>query len=219
MRDDGSTGASASAGAAAASGKSPEHALAMGMSAALGLTAVGLEHSLLAAAAPPPPPPPAGQPEAAGVDGSAQPAGVGCGGANGGVVGVSVAGAPTAAQIQESFESFKLMAAAAAAQSGGLVPDPFTLALMPSLLASGADPFLNLQGAAGEVPHCGLRVSGCRLWVAHGRCCCLLPLPLDVSRHLCSPPLPSRPVPSSPALPPLFLDSAKVPHVETPRHM
>ena len=47
-------------------------------------------------------------------------------------------------------EGFKLMAAAAAAQPGGM-PDPFTLALMPSLLASGgADPFLNLPGAVGE---------------------------------------------------------------------
>jgi len=50
---------------------------------------------------------------------------------------------PSAAQMQESL---KFMAAAAA-QSGGLVADPFTLALMAS--ASGAaDPFMNLPGAS-----------------------------------------------------------------------
>lgn len=56
---------------------------------------------------------------------------------------------PSAAQMQESL---KFMAAAAA-QSGGLVADPFTLALMAS--ASGAaDPFMNLPGQLCGVSVC-----------------------------------------------------------------
>jgi hypothetical protein len=135
---------SSSNGAAASPARSAQDsAMALGMSSALaGLTDF---QQGLASSAPPPPPPPDAEAVSAALAAAVPP---------------HMNMVPSPAQIQEGF---KIMAAAAAAQPGGMpagMPDPFTLALMPQLLASGgADPFLNLPGAPGEHSMCAIRPS------------------------------------------------------------